>query len=47
MAFAAAYPLAGRERSLAVILPLLAGLQVLLHLMFSLSHAVLPPDGPR
>ncbi|MFC6538997.1 hypothetical protein ACFQES_19790 [Nonomuraea salmonea] len=46
LAFAAAYPLAGRERSLAVILPLLAGLQVLLHLMFSLSHAVLPPDGP-
>ncbi|GAB2960223.1 MFS transporter [Nonomuraea fastidiosa] len=46
LSFAAAYPLAGRERSLTVILPLLAGLQVLLHLMFSLSHAVLAPDGP-
>ena len=46
LSFAAAYPLAGRERSLTVILPLLAALQVLLHLMFSLSHAVLAPDGP-
>ncbi|MEV4167937.1 MFS transporter [Nonomuraea sp. NPDC049709] len=42
LAFAAAYPLAGRERSLAVILPLLAGVQVVLHLLFSLSHAASP-----
>ncbi len=45
VAFAAAYPLAGRERPLAVILPLLAGLQVLLHLLFSLSHAAHAPAG--
>ncbi|MGR6913412.1 MFS transporter [[Actinomadura] parvosata] len=42
LAFAAAYPLSGRERSFAVILPLLAGLQVALHLLFSLSHAASP-----
>jgi hypothetical protein len=42
LAFAAAYPLSGRERSFAVILPLLAGLQVILHLLFSLSHAASP-----
>ncbi|WP_103957064.1 MFS transporter [Nonomuraea solani] len=42
LAFGAAYPLAGRERSIAVILPLLAGLQVVLHLLFSLSHAASP-----
>ncbi|MEV0613516.1 MFS transporter [Nonomuraea sp. NPDC050404] len=42
LAFAGAYPLAGRERSLAVILPLLAGLQVVLHLLFSLSHTASP-----
>ncbi|TYB50416.1 MFS transporter [Nonomuraea sp. PA05] len=42
VAFAAAYPLSGRERSFAAILPLLTGLQVILHLLFSLSHAASP-----
>ncbi|UBU13507.1 MFS transporter [Nonomuraea gerenzanensis] len=42
LSFAAAYPLSGRERSFAAILPLLAGLQVILHLLFSLSHAASP-----
>ncbi|GAA4935547.1 hypothetical protein GCM10023334_044140 [Nonomuraea thailandensis] len=42
LAFAAAYPLSGRERSFAAILSLLAGLQVILHLLFSLSHAASP-----
>ncbi|MEV5888133.1 MFS transporter [Nonomuraea fuscirosea] len=45
LAFGAAYPLAGRERSLTLILPLLAGLQALLHLLFSLSHTV-SPEAP-
>ncbi|MEV0388766.1 MFS transporter [Nonomuraea sp. NPDC050643] len=44
LAFGAAYPMAGRERSLAVILPLLGGLQVVLHLLFSLSHAAAPHE---
>ncbi|MEU6717378.1 MFS transporter [Nonomuraea sp. NPDC046802] len=39
LAFGAAAAAAGRERSLAVILPLLAGMQVVLHVLFSLSHA--------
>ncbi|WP_431930081.1 MFS transporter [Nonomuraea jabiensis] len=38
LAFGAAAAASGRERSLAVILPLLAGLQVVLHVLFSLSH---------
>ncbi|MBG0817749.1 MFS transporter [Planomonospora sp. ID82291] len=38
LAFAAALAAAGRERPAAVILPLLAGLQAALHLLFSLSH---------
>ncbi|MFI6737751.1 MFS transporter [Nonomuraea sp. NPDC050451] len=38
LAFGAAAVASGRERPLAVILPLLAGLQVVLHVLFSLSH---------
>ncbi|MCC5581940.1 MFS transporter [Microtetraspora sp. AC03309] len=37
LAFAAALPWTGRERGLAVILPLLGGLQVAMHLLFSVS----------
>ena len=40
--FAAALPLSGRERTLRAILPLLAALQVALHMLFSLSAAPLP-----
>jgi hypothetical protein len=43
MSFTAAFALAGRERSLRVILPLLAVLQVALHLQFSLMHAAMAP----
>ncbi|GAA3446284.1 MFS transporter [Planomonospora venezuelensis] len=39
LAFAAALAAAGRERPAAVILPLLGGLQVVLHMLFSLCHA--------
>ncbi|MDF5752807.1 MFS transporter [Spongiactinospora sp. TRM90649] len=39
LAFGAGAAASGRERSLAVILPLLAGTQVALHVLFSLSHA--------
>ncbi|GGT09281.1 hypothetical protein GCM10010156_77640 [Planobispora rosea] len=39
LTFAAALAAAGRERSTVVILPLLAGLQVALHVLFSLTHA--------
>ncbi|WP_218034323.1 MFS transporter [Acrocarpospora corrugata] len=35
-----ALPLAGREHTLGVILPLLVGLQAVLHVMFSLAHAI-------
>ncbi|GGL50801.1 MFS transporter [Planomonospora parontospora] len=45
LAFAAALAAAGRERSAAVILPLLAGLQAALHLLFSLTHAVPPAEA--
>ncbi|WP_119729739.1 MFS transporter [Thermomonospora amylolytica] len=38
LSFAAAVPVLGRERSLGVLLPLLAGLQVVLHLLFALTH---------
>jgi hypothetical protein len=41
-AFAVAYPLSARERTLGVILPLLGGLQVGMHLAFSLAHAASP-----
>ncbi|MFB9248751.1 MFS transporter [Sphaerisporangium melleum] len=44
LAFGAALPLTGRERTLRVILPLLAAVQVALHLIFSLAHLV--PLGP-
>ncbi|MBN6050442.1 MFS transporter, partial [Nonomuraea sp. RK-328] len=40
--FAAAYPLAGRERTSRVILPLLGGAQAVLHLVFSLAHEASP-----
>ncbi|GLW99262.1 MFS transporter [Microtetraspora sp. NBRC 16547] len=39
LAFAAALPWTGRERGLAVILPLLGGLQVALHLLFAVGTA--------
>jgi len=42
LAACVAYPVAGRERSLHAILPLLGGLQLALHLLFSLSHAGSP-----
>ncbi len=41
VAFAAAAPLSGRERTLRTILPLLAGVQVVLHLLFSRAPAAL------
>ncbi|WP_230881856.1 MFS transporter [Planomonospora sp. ID91781] len=41
LAFTAGLAAAGRERPLAVILPLLAGVQVALHVLFSLTHASL------
>ncbi|SEN20429.1 hypothetical protein [Nonomuraea pusilla] len=44
LSFCAAFPLSGRERPLAVILPLLGGLQVVLHLLFSVSHAAMPQE---
>ncbi|MEV4244318.1 MFS transporter [Streptosporangium canum] len=44
LAFLAALAVSGRERTLAVILPVLAGLQVMLHLLFSLAHAALPAE---
>lgn len=42
LSFAAAFPLAGRERTVSAILPLLGGLQVVMHLLFSLAHAASP-----
>lgn len=42
LSFAAALPLTGRERTTRVILPLLASLQVALHLVFSLAHSAAP-----
>ncbi|MEU0565434.1 MFS transporter [Nonomuraea sp. NPDC005983] len=39
LAFAAAAAASGRERPLAVILPLLAGMQAVLHALFSIGHA--------
>ncbi|MFC4056732.1 MFS transporter [Planomonospora corallina] len=41
LAFAAGAAAAGRERPLAVILPLLAGAQVVLHVLFSMAHGAL------
>ncbi|WP_162794888.1 MFS transporter [Nonomuraea lactucae] len=41
-AFAVAYPLSGRERTFGAILPLLGGLQVAMHVAFSLAHAASP-----
>ncbi|TNY36296.1 hypothetical protein [Thermomonospora catenispora] len=53
VSLAAALPVLGRERSVNVLLPLLAALQVVLHLLFALSappapavpEAVAPPAG--
>ncbi|MER6581029.1 MFS transporter [Nonomuraea sp. NPDC001023] len=39
LAFGGGVVASARERTLAVILPLLAGMQVVLHVLFSLSHA--------
>jgi hypothetical protein len=44
--FAAAVPLSGRERTLRTILPLLAGVQVALHLLFSMGPAALLGGQP-
>ncbi|NRQ31621.1 MFS transporter [Nonomuraea sp. NN258] len=38
LSFGAAVPLAGRERTFALILPLLGALQVVMHLLFALAH---------
>jgi hypothetical protein len=43
--FAAAVPLSGRERTLGTILPLLAGVQVALHLIFAMGHAAPVADA--
>ncbi|WP_067184928.1 hypothetical protein [Microtetraspora niveoalba] len=45
LAFAVALPWTGRERGMAVILPLLGGLQVALHLLFSLRYGTPALDG--
>jgi hypothetical protein len=42
LSFMAALPALGRERSMSVLLPLLGGLQVALHLLFGLTHEVVP-----
>ncbi|MFJ2031181.1 MFS transporter [Streptosporangium sp. NPDC087985] len=44
IAFVAAFVLSKRERTLAVILPLLAGLQAGQHVLFSLAHAASPAE---
>ncbi|MGW0595157.1 MFS transporter [Streptosporangium sp. NPDC002607] len=44
LAFGAALAASGRERTLAVILPLLAGVQAGVHVLFSLSHAASPAE---
>ncbi|MER6825579.1 MFS transporter [Streptosporangium sp. NPDC000563] len=44
LAFLAAFAVSGRERTLAVILPLLAGVQAGVHVMFSLAHAASPAE---
>lgn len=46
LAFTAGAAAAGRERPLAVILPLLAGVQVALHVLFSLTDASLTHAAP-
>jgi hypothetical protein len=40
VAFAAALPLSARERSLGLILPLLAAVQAVMHVLFSLGHTL-------
>ncbi|MGC5009194.1 MFS transporter [Streptosporangium sp. DT93] len=44
LAFATALAVSGRERTVAVILPLLAGVQIVLHVLFSLAHATSPAE---
>ncbi len=45
LAFVVAFAMSGRERTLAVILPVLAGLQAGLHVVFSLAHAASPAEA--
>ncbi|GAA3067842.1 MFS transporter [Streptosporangium carneum] len=45
LAFVAALAVSGRERTLAVILPLLACLQAGLHVMFSMAHVASPAEA--
>lgn len=45
LAFGAAAVASGRERPLAVILPLLGGVQAVLHVLFSLDHAPAAHDA--
>ncbi|MEV0593292.1 MFS transporter [Nonomuraea cavernae] len=46
LAFAAAYPLSGRERTLRSILPLLGALQAVMHVGFSLAFSVTGDGSP-
>ncbi|HEX2315897.1 MAG TPA: MFS transporter [Thermomonospora sp.] len=46
VSFLAALPALGRERTLRTILPLLAGLQVVLHVLFTLGHPVAAAAPP-
>ncbi|WP_336209486.1 MFS transporter [Nonomuraea sp. LPB2021202275-12-8] len=45
LAACAAFPLAGRERTVRAILPLLGGLQLAVHLLWSMSHAASPAQA--
>ncbi|MFI7134621.1 MFS transporter [Nonomuraea sp. NPDC050153] len=47
ISFAAAVPVTGRERGTKAILPLLAGAQVVLHLLFSTAPVVVPGGHPH
>ncbi|MFI6506381.1 MFS transporter [Streptosporangium sp. NPDC050855] len=44
VAFATALAVSGRERTTVTILPLLAGVQAVLHVLFSLAHATSPAE---
>lgn len=44
LAFSAAFTASGRERGFCAVLALLAGLQLLLHLLFTFAHAAGPLD---
>ncbi|MEU9884240.1 MFS transporter [Sphaerisporangium sp. NPDC051011] len=45
IALAAALPVTGRERGMAVVLPLLAGVQAVLHVVFSTAPLITPLAG--